>query len=215
MSEMVMFQKKVERDESASMTGLNYRFLSVGMDKHPKAGVTRYLNKTRGYQDEYFVFGRGTLTAHSVSIQSKQRDRAVSFVFGVPMGVDGTAQILPKTFVTGSVSANFRSNVNGQLILQRQMIDGNLVRLTLGAMLIRNNVGYDIDPRFGEDDYSINFTPTKYISTFSIGPRSVFLFIDPRYNSAESVFIYLNAAYLYDTTMKLWYPKFGFSFGFY
>jgi hypothetical protein len=214
MSELVMFQNKVERDGSVSMSDLSNRFLSFSMDKHPKAGVTDYLDKRLGPGVEYMVYGRGSLATHSVYVESAKRDRAISLVIGVPMGVDATVQLFPKTFVTGSVSANFRSNLNGQLILQRQLIEGNPVGLSLGVMLIRNNVGYDYTI-FGEDNYSINFTPSWYISTFSIGPRSVFLFKDARYNSAEPAFVYLNAAYLYDTTMKVWYPKIGFSLGFY
>ncbi len=209
-----MFQKKVKSDGSVSISDLSNRILSFSMDKHPKAGVTRYLNKRSGFPDEHMVYGRGSLTTHSVSIQSKERDRAVSFVFGVPMGVDGTAQILPKTFVTGSVSTNFRLHANGQLILQRQLADGNPVGWSLGLMLIRNNVGYDTEARDG--DVCCTFGPTDHISTISLGPRTAFLInIAHRYKKPGHEFLYANAAYLYDTTLKVWYPKVGFSIGFY
>lgn len=90
--------------------------------------------------------------------------------------------------------------------------------ISIGAILVLNHVGYrvhELDPGEGASGGG-GISPDNYIETTSVGVRGLLLHRDyPGYETKDRVFIYANAAYLYDLTMKLWYPKMGFSVGFY
>ncbi len=214
MSEMVMFQKKVERDGTVRYAGYGHAFVGTSIDKYPISGVTDYLNRKNGRTNEYEHMKVSSLTTHAMIMDRSNRNFALSIALGFPLGLDLTTKLTHSLYATGSVGLSWYKPFNWQFILQRRLLDGNPTGLSIGAMVVSNHFSYSAE-RLPDED-SCKYCKSPYISTTSVGVRGVLVMrMEPQYETTDRVFFYANAAYMYDTTMKLWYPKVGFSIGFY
>lgn len=218
MSEMVMFQKKVESDGTVTYAGYGHAIAGFSFDNYPVSGVTDYLNQKNGTSGGYELFLPVSLTTNSILMIPSNPNYAFSLALGFPIGVDMTVKVSPSLFATGSVGWSEQQPLNWQLILQNRLLDGNPIGFSIGAMIVRHHVGYSgVDSEPYEGACSVcGISPGNYIPSTAIGVRSVLILRHyPNYETTDRVFLYTNAAYMYDTTMKLWYPKVGFSLGFY
>jgi hypothetical protein len=227
MSELVMFQKKTDEVDpvsysrsgqiitAASHTGLTISAFSV--DNLPLSGVTDYLNERSGSNNRYVVQKPISLTTNGVFMSPLYPDVAISIAIGFPIGLDLTAKVGNSLYATGSLGWSDQTPLNGQFILQKRLLDGDPAGLAIGAILVRNYVGYSVtESETSEYVCFLCVPPIETIATTSVGIRGLLVLNNtPMHPSRRRSYLYANAAFLYDMTMRLWYPKMGFSIGFY
>jgi hypothetical protein len=218
MSEMVMFQKKVEDNGEVTYAGYGHAIAGYSADNYPQQGVNTYLKQRYESTNQFNVAKPASLTTNAIFMNPSYPNVALSVALGPSFGVDMTVKVTHSLFATGSIGWNDYAPANAQFILQKRLLDGNPTGISIGAILVRNHVGYRVieaDPGEGASGGG-GISPDNYIETTSVGVRGLLLLRHyPGYETKNRIFLYANAAYMYDTTMKLWYPKLGFSFGFY
>jgi len=218
MSEMVMFHKKVEKDGKVTHAGYSHAIASYSADNYPHQGVDSYIKQRTGSTNQFNVHKPTSITTNAIFMNPWTPNFALSVALGFPIGLDMTARLTKTLFATGSVGWSEYTPANAQFILQKRLLDGNPTGLSIGAILVLNHVGYRVNESEPGEGASggVGISPDNYIETTSVGVRGLLLLRDyPGYVTKDRVFIYANAAYLYDLSMKLWYPKVGFSIGFY
>lgn len=210
-----MFQKKVDEMGTVGYASYGHALAGSSVDNYPISGFNDYFQKRNGTSDQYDVVKPTSLTTNAVFMNPAYPDLAFSIAIGFPIGFDLTAKVSNSLYATGSFGWTEFAPMNGQFILQRRLLDGNPTGLAIGVILVRTYVGYVVTGSDGEGCY-LCITPNNYIGTTSVGIRAILTLKNtPQFYTRRRVFLYSNAAILYDMTMNLFYPKMGFSVGFY
>lgn len=96
--------------------------------------------------------------------------------------------------------------MGGGLILQRRLLDGNPVGLSLGVTYIRNY------QRVGDLGFLSNYSE---FYTSSAGIRTVVFLSSRSVYGSSQLFLYGTGSINYDFNVKVIYPKVGVAMGFY
>lgn len=207
MSEMVMFKTKTDdfdgREYSAKYS---HAFASYTADLYDPQVVVDYAN-SKSENDSYSYNYARSFATHAIFLSEKVDDFALSLAIGNTVGVDMTARLFGQTYLTGA--ANVFEGLQGKVILQQRIYDGNPVGLSFGATLSRN---YQI---LQYDSGSMVFPGLTGYYTTSAGLRFVFMSGGLSFYRTSRSFFYVNGSMNYDFQMKHFYPRMGISFGLY
>jgi hypothetical protein len=210
MSEMLMFQEKKDSSGKTYQSRYSHSIISYGIELYSPKVLNEYAEERypTSNDNRYDYRNATTLMTNAIFMSDKTDRIAFSVGLGTNIGLDATAKLFDKTYLTTAI--DILNSQQGQVILQNRIFDGNPIGLSLGLSYQRNHQYVQIDGvRCG-----LCF-PSEEFFTHSIGLRSVGLISAPSYDGSPALFIYVMGSVNYDVTMDTIYPKIGFSLGLY
>lgn len=210
MSEMIMFHEKEDRYGRKYDSRYSHSVASVTTNLYSSKVINEYaeVNYPTGEDTQYDYASAATIMTSAIFMADGTNNFAVSLAIGNNFGLDATAKLFGRTYLTGALSIGPRSQ--GLIVLQQRLKDGNPFGLSLGLIYQRN---YQYVPI---DGVSCGFCfPSEEFYTNSIGIRSVGLMAPPQGYGDSKFFLYMTGSINYDITMETFYPKIGFALGLY
>lgn len=210
MSEMVMFQEKESSYDSTYFSKYSHSIGSFSSDHFLESAVLDHVGHNSQSGGEKHYGNPFSLTTNLIFLSEKHQKIGFSIAIGpliMGTGVDLTYNAFGKYYLTaaGGMGRDFR-NYQYQFIVQRRLLDGNPVGLSVGAVL-RNNyrfVSIDAEHIDYQDFYSN-----------SLGIRSVFTFSPITNYGSSRLFLHGTGSFNYDIKLNAFYPKIGVSVGIY
>ncbi len=210
MSEMVMFQQKKSLSDSTYFSKYSHAIASYTKDLTPKKAVLDRLGhytEDDGEKHENGYMTPEVATTHFIFLHEKHKELGVSIAISSVLfgsGADFTHNIFGHYYLTGAVG--FTPVPQTQLILQRRLLDGNPIGLSLGTVLSLNN-------RYVSTYNGSIIGGSEELITSSLGIRAVLMAAERADYGAARFFLHSSFAYNYDFALKVFYPKIGVSFG--
>ena len=210
MSEMLMFQQKEDYDGKIYQSRYSHSILSLTINLYSPEAVNIYAEKRdpTGNDTQYDYRYATSLMTNAIFMSDQTKNFAVSLGFGNDIGIDATIKLFNKTYLSSAIDV--LNDQQGQIIIQRRILDGTPTGLSLGVTYQRNYQYVAID------GVSCGFCfPSEEFFTNSVGFRTVGIVAPPSRYGKSSFFLYVTGSVNYDLTIETVYPKIGFSLGFY
>lgn len=204
---MVMFKEKIDSlDGKTYSAKYSHAFISYTTDVYDPKVVVDYA-ATKNDSKNYYYDRATAVTTHAIFLSDKVDDIALSLALGNTIGIDFTSRLFGQTYLTGATS--FYPGLQGEIIVQQRIYDGNPAGLSLGVTLNRN---YQI---VMFDSGSMVFPGIDGYYTTSAGVRLMSIIGGISSYGDARQFLYFTGSVNYDFQMKHIYPRLGISFGLY
>lgn len=212
MSEMVMFQEKRAHSDSTYFSKYSHSIASASTDHFLESEIVKYARENYSEDRELGYDNPSSLTTNLIFLNQNHQRFGLSIALGplvMGTGIDATYNIFEKYYLTaaGGMGRDFR-DYQYQFILQRKLLDGNPLGLSIGTVF-RNRYRYVGIP--------VNYLGADNIDfyTTSFGLRSVFTYSPITEYGSSRLFIHGTGSFNYDVTLNTFYPKIGISIGIY
>lgn len=210
MSEMVMFQQKKSLSDSTYYSKYSHALASYAKDLTPEKAVLDRLGhytESDGTKHKNDYMTPEVATTSFIFLHEKHKELGVSIsissvLFG--SGADFTHNIFEQYYLTGAIGLSPVPQT--QIILQRRILDGNPIGLSLGPVLNLSN-------RYISTYNGSWIGGSKELYTASLGLRSVLMVAQMADYGEPRLFLHSSFSYNYDLALKVFYPKVGVSIG--
>jgi hypothetical protein len=219
MSEMYMFKEKVVND-STYQAKFSQAIGHVSIEDYDDKKLNKYA-RSEDPPDKGNSYQGGSGGAIGTSPILMFDKFSVSGSFGLPPGVDATTEIGNDYYVTGNAGISYNQRFQGQVILQKRILDGNPIGLSLGGVFKKEEIS--VEKNIGRQNWDDGYPPSMFqgtgpeeiYSSYMIGIRGLTMLSLPTSYGTSRPFLYITGSYNYDLKIDMWYPKVGFAIGFY
>ena len=210
MSEMLMFQQKEGYNGKTYKSRYSHSIVSVTSNLHSPARINKYAEQQEPTRsDRRYNYNTAPTILTNLIFMSEHSDRfAFSVGVGNNIGIDATAKVYEDLFLSGA--ASLASSPQGQIILQKRLLDGTPTGLSVGISYQRNSLYVPIDGA------GCGFCfPSEDFGTNSVGIRTVGLLAPPSQYGKSAFFLHFTGSINYNMSIEMVYPKIGISLGIY
>lgn len=206
MSELKMYQEKRYEDGETAKT--RYAHAIVGASLSYFEPVSQLETNSGKILNE--PSGAGWVGMSSIFMRPEDSNFATSISYGFGLiGFDMTFRLFPSLEDHLYLTVGFTNlPTNYQLILQRRLMDGNQIGLSLGVHVKQLQIWYSqYGPCYG---FSCGFNYDRFIA---FGPRATFILSGhPNPAARQRTMLYSNLSVNYAPELQLFYLNVGLSF---